>query len=76
MPLGPDAGLSSGALCALELGQASRTPARFARRLLKRVVFDMYNDLFELLLLFFFVCFSANWGSVFVKFGAVRLNGG
>ena len=34
---GPDAGLSSGALRAPELGQASRSPARSARRLARRM---------------------------------------
>ena len=35
----PDAGLSSGALRAPEQGQASRTPARFARRLPPKIIF-------------------------------------
>ena len=68
----PDASSSSGALRAPELGQASRTPARFARRLPRQVVPSCYNDVFEFLRIFFDV-FSANLASCFVNFCPVKL---
>ena len=44
-PREPDAGLSSGAPRALELKTASRTPARFARRL-RRKIFLIFVTIF------------------------------